>query len=132
MSIFREPLSSHDTAPHSVNEENMNKKRINSRRTFNLIIYLNELKPVDSPSINQSFSVTAKNNEEALQMLVSEKIRSHKIEKSDPTDMFLQSLGETYKKLDHSQQIRVHRRFIEVLEEEFNEQEFSKTQCNGT
>lgn len=56
-------------------------------------------------------------------MLVLEKIRAHNFKSSDPSQMFLLSLTETYKALDHKRQLSVQRQFIEILEYEFNDQE---------
>lgn len=56
-------------------------------------------------------------------MLVLEKIKSHTIQKQDPTDMLFSNFSETFKRLDTVRQLRVHRRFIEILENEFTKQE---------
>ncbi|XP_043475017.1 uncharacterized protein LOC122510609 [Leptopilina heterotoma] len=63
------------------------------------------------------------NKREDLQMLVLEKIKSHTIQKQDPTDMLFSNFSETFKRLDTVRQLRVHRRFIEILEHEFTQQE---------
>ena len=60
-------------------------------------------------------------------MLILQKIRDHKVERTEPTDLFLLSLAETFKTLEHWRQLRVHRRYIEILEQEYNEQEYDRS-----
>lgn len=56
-------------------------------------------------------------------MAVLEKIQSHTIPKVDNIDMLFSNFSETFKKLDTIRQLRVHRKFIEILENEFSNQE---------
>lgn len=66
-------------------------------------------------------------------MLVLEKIRSHKFENTtDHSTMFLLSLAETYKTLDIKRQLTVQRKFIHILEVEFNEQEEERRRATIT
>ena len=42
--------------------------------------------------------------------------------------MFLFSLAETMRKLDHKRKLWVHRRFLEILDEAYNEQLYENSQ----
>lgn len=67
------------------------------------------------------------NRKEELQMAILEKIRSHTIPKYDHNDLLFANLCEIFKKLDLIRQLRVHRKFVEILEEECVQQQLEAT-----
>lgn len=58
-----------------------------------------------------------------LQQLILEKISSHNFQKPDPVDLVLMTLGPMFRQLEDKRQRRVHRQFLQILDDELNDQD---------